>query len=54
MPFLIPDDRLLAMLREDAPYGDDATLGLVVELALVPGMKASAVVKASDVMVGIE
>lgn len=28
MPFLIPDDRLLAMLREDAPYGDATTLGL--------------------------
>lgn len=28
MPFLIPDDRLLAMLREDVPYGDATTLGL--------------------------
>lgn len=28
MPFLIPDDRLLAILREDAPYGDATTLGL--------------------------
>lgn len=28
MPFIIPDDRLLAMLREDAPYGDATTRGL--------------------------
>ena len=28
MPFLIPDDRLLAMLRDDVPYGDATTLGL--------------------------
>ncbi|WP_431284550.1 ModD protein [Humitalea sp. 24SJ18S-53] len=28
MPFLLPDDRLLAMLREDVPYGDATTLGL--------------------------
>lgn len=28
MPFLIPDDRLLAMLREDVPYGDATTPGL--------------------------
>jgi molybdenum transport protein len=28
MPFPIPDDRLAAMLREDAPYGDLTTRGL--------------------------
>ena len=28
MPYLLPDDRLLAMLREDAPYGDLTTRGL--------------------------
>ena len=28
MPFLIPDDRLVAMLREDVPYGDLTTRGL--------------------------
>lgn len=28
MPFLIPDDRLAAMLRDDVPYGDLTTLGL--------------------------
>ncbi|RVT90093.1 ModD protein [Rhodovarius crocodyli] len=28
MPFPIPDDRLLAMLRDDVPYGDATTLGL--------------------------
>jgi len=28
MPFPIPDERLLAMLREDVPYGDPTTLGL--------------------------
>jgi molybdenum transport protein len=28
MPFMIPDDRLVAMLREDVPYGDATTLGL--------------------------
>ena len=28
MPFAIADDRLLAMLREDAPYGDPTTAGL--------------------------
>ncbi|MBX6373435.1 MAG: hypothetical protein IRZ13_04265 [Acetobacteraceae bacterium] len=28
MPVPIPDDRLLAMLREDEPYGDAATLAL--------------------------
>jgi molybdenum transport protein len=28
MPFAIADDRLLAMLREDVPYGDPTTLGL--------------------------
>lgn len=28
MPFPIADDRLAAMLREDAPYGDATTLGL--------------------------
>ncbi|MBR0682941.1 ModD protein [Roseomonas eburnea] len=35
MPFPIPDDRLLAMLREDVPYGDVTTLGLGI--ALRPG-----------------
>jgi molybdenum transport protein len=28
MPYLLPDDRLLAMLREDVPYGDLTTRGL--------------------------
>ncbi len=28
MSFLLPDDRLLAMLREDVPYGDATTPGL--------------------------
>jgi len=28
MPCLLPDDRLLAMLREDAPHGDVTTCGL--------------------------
>lgn len=28
MPFTLPDDRLLAMLREDVPYGDTTTAGL--------------------------
>lgn len=28
MPFPLPDDRLLAMLREDVPYGDATTRGL--------------------------
>ena len=28
MPYLLPDERLLAMLREDAPYGDLTTRGL--------------------------
>ncbi len=28
MPFPIPDSRLLATLREDAPYGDATTLAL--------------------------
>lgn len=28
MPFLLPDARLEALLREDAPYGDMTTLGL--------------------------
>lgn len=28
MPFTLPDDRLLAMLREDVPYGDATTAGL--------------------------
>ncbi|MDB5416456.1 MAG: ModD protein [Rubritepida sp.] len=28
MSFPIPDERLLSMLREDAPYGDATTLGL--------------------------
>lgn len=28
MPFPLPDDRLLAMLREDVPYGDATTEGL--------------------------
>ncbi|WP_421988781.1 ModD protein [Roseococcus sp.] len=28
MPFPLPDDRLLAMLREDVPYGDATTSGL--------------------------
>ncbi|MBW6401126.1 ModD protein [Roseomonas sp. HJA6] len=30
MPYLIPDDRLVAMLREDAPYGDLTTRGLAI------------------------
>ena len=30
MPFPIPDDRLQAMLREDAPYGDLTTRGLAI------------------------
>ena len=34
MPFPLPDDRLLAMLREDVPYGDATTQGLgISELA---------------------
>lgn len=28
MPYLIADDRLAAMLREDVPLGDITTLGL--------------------------
>lgn len=30
MPYLIPDDRLAAMLREDVPYGDLTTRGLAI------------------------
>ena len=32
MPFLLADDRLQAMLREDVPYGDLTTLGLGIGL----------------------
>lgn len=32
MPFAIADDRLLALLREDCPYGDITTLGLGIGL----------------------
>lgn len=30
MPYLIPDDRLSAMLREDVPFGDLTTRGLAI------------------------